>query len=82
MVLTAELQQHGGQGSLPKVSGNAAAKSAQGQTLLDGILKAPDTRVVTNSGGNFAGGKTFIDSSGRGAVFDSNGVFQYFGVFE
>jgi hypothetical protein len=77
-----KLEQHGGQGNLPKVSGNVAAKNAQGQALLEEILKAPGTRIVANAQGKFVGGQTFIDSAGRGAVFDSNGVFVYFGVFK
>lgn len=77
-----KLEQHGGQGNLPRVSGNAAAKNAQGQALLDDILTSPGTRVMQNAQGKFVGGRTFIDTAGRGAVFDSKGVFQYFGVFK
>lgn len=53
-----------------------------GQNLLDDILTTPGTRTVVNSGGNFKGGTTFIRPDGVGATFDSNGVFQYFGVFK
>ena len=76
-----KLQQHGGQGNLPVVSGNVAQRNALATDLLDDILTAPGTRVVTNQGGNFAGGRTFIDTQGNGAVYDADGVFQFFGVF-
>lgn len=63
-------------------SGSVAQRNATAANLLDDILTNPETRIVTNQGGNFVGGRTFIDPLGRGAVYDSDGVFQFFGTFE
>jgi hypothetical protein len=55
--------------------------SRTGQEQLDDILTYPGTRIEDITKGNFVGGKYFIAPDGRGAAFDSSGVFQYFGVF-
>ena len=44
------------------------------------ILTNPQTTQTNVRSGNFAGGTRFIGPNGIGATFDSNGVFQYFGV--
>ena len=76
-----ELAKHGGQGSFPVASGSLAAISRLGQEQLDDILTNPNTITRGINGGNFAGGKYYIAPDGRGAAFDANGTFQYFGVF-
>ncbi len=76
-----KLQQHGGQGNLPVISGNVEKLNASAAELLEDILTDPRTRVEVNQSGNFAGGRTFIDPIGRGARYDADGVFQFFGAY-
>lgn len=52
------------------------------QDQLEDILTHPGTVTREISGGNFSGGRYYIAPDGRGAAFDENGVFQYFGVFK
>lgn len=52
-----------------------------GQQQLDDILNNPNTVTRGINGGNFSGGRYYIAPDGRGAAFDANGTFQYFGVF-
>ena len=75
-----EYQKHMTRGELPKVQGRDL--DSAGQDLLDDILTAPGTRIEQINGGGFAGGRYYIRPDGRGAAFDANGVFQYFGVFK
>jgi hypothetical protein len=63
----------------PKLSGNVATKNATGQNILDDILTTPGTTRSLITGGNFKGGTRFTAPDGRQAIFDKNGVFQYFG---
>lgn len=53
-----------------------------GQEILEDILTHPGSRIDPVTHGNFKGGWRFIDSSGRGATFDADGVFQYSGVID
>ena len=76
-----ELVRHGGQGSFPIPRGSPATISRAGQRQLDDILTNPGTRAVPITQGNFQGGRYYIAPDGRGAAFDANGVFQYFGAF-
>lgn len=66
---------------LPNVSGGPGAFNEAGQNALDEILTHPGTVQGTAQGGTFAGGSIFVHPSGIGAVFDSGGVFRYFGGF-
>lgn len=50
-------------------------------TRPDDILTTPGTVTRAITGGNFSGGRYCIAPDGRGAAFDADGVFQYFGVF-
>jgi len=77
-----ELAKHSGQGGFPVPTGSPRTISRIGQTQLDDVLTFPGTRVSNIQMGNFAGGRYYIAPDGRGAAFDSSGVFQYFGVFE
>lgn len=77
-----KLSQHGGQGPFPKPTGSAADLNRLGQEQLDDILTGPGTIIRPLTGGNFTGGSYYIAADGRGAVFEANGVFQYFGVFK
>jgi len=72
-----KLEQH--QGNLfPKVVGDVDARNALGQHVLEDILTSPALDLVPISKGHSKGGFYAIDrSTGRGAVYDSNDVFQY-----
>ena len=75
-----EYQKHMARGELPTVAGKDL--DAAGQELLDEILTNPGTRIDPIQGGEFAGGRYYIAPDNRGAAFDANGVFRYFGVFK
>lgn len=45
------------------------------------ILTTPGTVTRAITGGNFSGGRYYTAPDGRGAAFDADGVFHYFGVF-
>jgi RHS repeat-associated protein len=77
-----KLSQHGGQGALPRVSGAPSNINRLGQHQLDDILTNPKTIIRPITGGQFRGGRYYITPDGRGAAFDSRGVFQYFGTFK
>jgi RHS repeat-associated protein/uncharacterized repeat protein (TIGR01451 family) len=77
-----KLTQHGGQGHFPVATGSRADINRLGQGQLDDILTAPGTVTRGVTGGNFPGGRYYIAPDGRGALFDANGTFQYFGVFK
>ena len=77
-----KLTQHGGQGTFPVSTGSRANINRLGQEQLVDILTAPDTVTRGVTGGSFPGGRYYIASDGRGALFDANGTFQYFGVFK
>jgi hypothetical protein len=62
----------------PKLSGGVSEKNATGQIILDDILSNPGTNRSLVTGGNFKGGTRFTAPDGRQAVFDKDGVFQYF----
>ncbi len=74
-----EYQKHMGRGELPKVSGREL--NSAGQSLLDAILRDPQTKQIGVFSGNFPGGTRFIGPNGIGATFDAKGVFRYFGVY-
>ncbi|HEV2238899.1 MAG TPA: hypothetical protein VGR57_19730, partial [Ktedonobacterales bacterium] len=79
-----EYQKHMDKGELPKVGGNYL--DSAGQNLLDDILTDPNADYQFDVSDRFPGGYTVISNSvvnGKfvGATFDSNGVFQYFGVY-
>ena len=76
-----KLDQHGGQGNFPTATGSVANRNQIAQDQLDDILTAPGTRVEPVTSGNFKGRTRYITPDGRGATFDSNGQFQYFGVY-
>lgn len=76
-----ELAKHAGQGRFPVPAGSPSMISRVGQQQLDDILTSRGTRIEDITKGNFAGGRYYIAPDGRGAAFDSSGVFQYFGVF-
>lgn len=63
------------------VAGGPAALNDAGQKALEDILSNPATKEGVMQRGNFAGGKIFIAPDGIGAVFDKNGVLQYFERF-
>jgi hypothetical protein len=63
----------------PKLSGDVKEKNATGQRILNEIVNDPCTTRSLVTGGNFKGGTRFTASDGRQAIFDKNGVFQYFG---
>jgi hypothetical protein len=65
----------------PQVTGGPSALNAAGQGALDEILTNPGTVQQSVTAGNFAGGLRFIAPNGIGGVFDSAGIFQYFGRF-
>lgn len=65
----------------PPVTGGPAAFNEAGQKAVEDILSNPATKEDVMRGGRFAGGELFIAPNGIGAVFDTNGVFQYFGRF-
>ena len=75
-----KLERHQG-GLFPLVSGNVAAKNALGQEVLEDILTHPGSTVVDLTSGTFAGGFRVIDPLGRGATYDADNVFQYFGEY-
>jgi hypothetical protein len=75
-----ELEKHQG-GKFPAATGNQASKSAIGQDVLDDILTTPGTRVENVTSGNFKGGERYVTPDGRGATFDAQGQFQYFGEY-
>lgn len=75
------LEEHAGELGMAQPTGNAAAKAAAGQNLLEDILTDPATATSPILGGNFAGGTYFINGEGIGAAFDPGGTFQYFGYF-
>ncbi len=77
-----KFSQHGGQGAFPTAKGSVADLNRLGQHQLDDILTSPGTVTRGISGGNFAGGRYYIAPDGRGAAFDADGAFQYFGVFK
>jgi hypothetical protein len=68
------LQKHGDRtGSVfPKSSGSSASRNAQGQRILEDILKSKSRRTKPN---RFGGQDIIDDATGRGARFDSNGDF-------
>jgi large repetitive protein len=79
-----EYQKHMGRGELPGVSGSGL--DSAGQNLLDEILSDPNADYQSVTGGGFAGGtrvigNSIVNDSFVGATFDSNGFFQYFGVY-
>jgi hypothetical protein len=79
-----EYQKHMGRGELPNVNGSGLVSA--GQNLLDEILSDPNADYQPVTGGGFAGGTRVIGNSivndrFVGATFDSNGLFQYFGVY-
>jgi hypothetical protein len=76
-----EYDKHMKRGQLPTVPGNPASVNAAGQDLLDDILTHPRGVVQPVTGGNFKGGTLIVRPDGTGAIFDSNGTFQYFGQF-
>lgn len=81
-----EYAKHMGGNELPTVTGNPAAINSAGQDILNGILTDPGADYQPVLTGNFAGGFRVIGNTvtnGRfvGATFDSNGLFQYFGMY-
>jgi len=75
-----KLEQHQG-GLFPFVSGSPSDKNALGNEVLQAILYNPESMVRPITSGNFVGGFRIVDPLGRGATFDANRVFQYFGEF-
>lgn len=70
-----------GETTLPRLRGGPAQKAAIAHRHLGDILTNPATREVLITGGVFKGGHYYIHPSGRGAAFDAQGIFQYFGTF-
>lgn len=66
---------------MPFPKGSVADLNRLGQEQLDDILTTPGTVTTAITGGKFVGGRYYIAPDGRGAAFDADGVFQYFGVF-
>jgi hypothetical protein len=66
------LEKHGSRpGSVfPRATGNIAAKNAQGQQILEEILRSNNQRTVPN---RFGGHDIFNLGSGRGVRFAGNG---------
>jgi RHS repeat-associated protein len=68
------LQKHGDRSAsaFPKSMGNPAARNAQGQQILEGILNSGQKSTRAN---RFGGQDIFDAITGRGARFDGNGNF-------
>jgi len=76
------LTKHGGQSVFPVAKGSVAKINADGLFQLEDIITSPSVKIVDITAGQFQGGKYFILPDSRGAAFDSNGTFQYFGKFK
>ena len=63
----------------PALIGNVANKNRIAQEIVNDILHNPGTVRSTVHGGNFPGGIRYTAPDGRFIVFDSNGIFRYFG---
>jgi hypothetical protein len=72
------LQKHGGRpgSAFPKAKGSPGAINQAGQDVLDDILTSPGS--TARPGVRFPGGTDIIAPDGRGARFDSSGVFRGF----
>jgi hypothetical protein len=71
------LQKHGDRaGSVfPKLTGDLASRNAQGQSILEGILRSTSQSTRSNRYGGF---DVFDLITKRGARFDGNGNFVGF----
>jgi len=69
------LQKHGDRiGSIfPKATGEAVAKNAQGQSIVDSILKDPKKTVLLQNTGRFGQVIDIMSAEGKGLRYDSNG---------
>ena len=69
------LQKHGDRiGSIfPKATGDAVAKNAQGQCIVDSILNDPNKTVLLQSTGRFGQVIDVTSSKGQGLRYDANG---------
>jgi hypothetical protein len=61
--------------AFPQATGNVAAKNAQGQQVLEDLLRSNNQRIVPN---RFGGQDIFDINAGRGARFDGNGNMMGF----
>ena len=71
------LEKHGSRvGSVfPRATGNAAAKNALGQQVVEDILTSPWSRRVDLTSGRFKGGHDIYAPDGRGVRYNSDGKF-------
>ena len=71
------LQKHGSRpgSSFPPATGNNVAKNAQGQRVLEDILRSPNQSIRPN---RFGGQDIFDNNALRGARFGSDGNFMGF----
>lgn len=74
------LEKHGSRtGSVfPRAVGNAAAKNAAGQSIVEDILTSPGARKVDLTSGRFKGGFDIYAPDGRGVRYDAGGKFITF----
>ncbi|MFN2637433.1 MAG: RHS repeat-associated core domain-containing protein [Gemmatimonadaceae bacterium] len=74
------LEKHGSRtGSVfPRAVGNAGAKNAAGQSIVEDILTAPGSRKVDLTSGRFKGGFDIYAPDGRGVRYDASGKFITF----
>ena len=61
-------------------SGGPSTINEAGQNALEDVLTTPGVRQTVVQAGKFVGGSRFVTPSGIGAVFDSGGTIQYFGM--
>ncbi|MGE0537532.1 MAG: hypothetical protein AB7O68_21365 [Pirellulales bacterium] len=71
------LEKHGSRpgSNFPQARGGVAAKNAQGQEILEGILRSDCQTIKPN---RFGGQDIFDNNALRGARFDGNGDFMGF----
>jgi uncharacterized protein RhaS with RHS repeats len=73
------LEKHGSRGgAFPRVTGNAAAKNAAAQEIVEDILTSPGGRTVNLTSGRFKGGMDVYAPDGRGVRYDRDGKFVGF----
>ena len=71
------LEKHGSRkgSAFPAAVGNVAAKNAQGQRMLEDILRCNKQKIVQN---RFGGEDIFDVREGRGVRYDANGNMMGF----
>jgi RHS repeat-associated protein len=75
-----QLEKHGSRpgSAFPRATGNAAAKNAAGQEIVEDIITNPGSRTVVLTSGRFKGGFDIYAPDGRGVRYNSQAGFVGF----